>query len=77
MADVKLIKDQPLGSLPQTWSLVRVGTGPGRGEGTGFRSVKEAEDFARQYGHVIVERENGMLNGLSRGSARYGGGAHP
>lgn len=56
-AKVVLSKDQRLGSTPQTWSLTRVGTGPGRGEGTGFLSIKEAEDFAAKYGHEIVERK--------------------
>lgn len=64
MAKVKLVKDEVLGKLPQTWSLVRVGDGPGRGEGHGFSSVKEAEDFARQYGHEITERENSGEQGF-------------
>lgn len=71
MAKVKLIKDAPLGSTPQTWSLVRVGTGPGRGEGNGFTSIEEAEDFARRYGHEIVERQNAVA-GLDLGNAKYG-----
>lgn len=54
---VKLVKDAKLGSLPQTFSLIRVGSGPGRGEGQGFESVAEAEAFAEQYGHEIIERE--------------------
>ncbi len=55
---VRLEKDQRLGSTPQTWSLVRLGTGPGRTEGTGFESVEEAEKFAKEFGHEIVERKN-------------------
>lgn len=66
MSKVILIKDARLGSTPQTWSLVREGTGPGRGEGNGFESVAEAEEFARKYGHEIVERRE---NAMSRKNA--------
>ena len=76
MSKVRLFKEAVLGSLPQTWGLARIGEGPGRGEATGLASVAEAEEFARRHGHEIVERENGMenssLNGVRRGSARYG-----
>lgn len=56
MTKVKLTREPALGSLPATWGLWRIGSGSGRGEGTGFKSVAEA--FARQYGLEIAEREN-------------------
>lgn len=54
MAKVYLLKSERIGRFPATWSLYRVGTGPGRGEGTGFTTVAEAREFARKYGHTIV-----------------------
>ena len=58
MASVYFIKAPRLGRLPVTWSLYRHGTGPGRGEGTGFLTIKAARDWAAKWGHEITERED-------------------
>lgn len=54
MAEVVLMRSPKLGSLPATWSLWRTGTGPGRGEGEGFKTVKEAREWAKKWGHTII-----------------------
>jgi hypothetical protein len=54
MAKVFLMKGQKLGGYPATYSLMREGSGPGRCEGHGFKTIKEAEDFAAKYGHEIT-----------------------
>lgn len=71
MSDVRLVKEMRLGDLPQTWGLVRIGTGPGRGEGTGFTSINEAKEFAGKYGLVIKEIENSQCTGLDLGRIKY------
>lgn len=44
-----------IGQTPGTWSLWRVGTGPGRAEGQGFKTIKEAKDWAKEWRHEVVE----------------------
>jgi hypothetical protein len=41
-------------ALDITWALYRVGEGPFRCEGQGFKKVSEAREFARKYGYQIV-----------------------
>lgn len=43
-------------AIPASWSLYRVGVGPGRGEGCCFKSKKEAIEFAKKYGHTVVKQ---------------------
>ena len=53
MAKVYIVKtDVP--PFKETWSLYRVGTGPGRGEGHGFKTVAAAKRFAKQWKHEVV-----------------------
>lgn len=54
-SEVFLIIEQKLGSIPATWGLMRVGTGPGRREGAGFKTKSEAYQFAKKWGHTIVK----------------------
>lgn len=56
MARVYLLKSPRLGKFPATWSLFRIGEGPGRCEGVGFKTKKEAAEFAVKYGHEVVEK---------------------
>ncbi len=53
MAKVYIVVCDPP-PLPRTYSLYRVGTGPGRGEGQGFKTVREAREFAKKWGHEVV-----------------------
>lgn len=52
---VYLFKNPRLGKIPADWSLFRLGTGTGRCEGHGFKTIKEARDFAKEWGHTIVK----------------------
>lgn len=56
MSKVYLVHDAKLGKFPATWSLWRVGTGPGRGEGQGFKTKAEASEWAKQWGHTIIKK---------------------
>ena len=62
MAKVYMLKGG-IKPFPVTWSLYRIGTGPGRCEGQGFRSVREAREFAAKYGHEIVKPEKVSWDG--------------
>ncbi len=55
MAKVYILKQPALApALPLTWALYRLGDGPFRCEGQGFKSVKEARAFAKAFKHEIV-----------------------
>lgn len=55
MDKVHLVKGEKIGKLPATYSLIRTGKGPGRFEGHGFKSVFEAQQFAREWELEIIE----------------------
>lgn len=57
MALVYVIHFPPLGKFPESWSIWRVGSGPGRGEGQGFKTHGEAREWALKFGHEIVDKE--------------------
>lgn len=48
---VYAVKAQAIGQTPACWNLWRVGTGPGRAEGQGFATLKEAKAWAKEWGH--------------------------
>lgn len=54
---VYLVREARIGSFPPTWGLWRVGSGPGRGEGVGFLTIKAAEEFAKVFCLTIVKSE--------------------
>lgn len=54
MAKVKILRSPRIGKFPATWDLYRLGTGPGRCEGVGFKTKKDAIEFAKKYGHEVV-----------------------
>ncbi len=60
MAQVYFVRESGIGKCPATWGLWRVGRGPGRGEGTGFKTKAEARQFAKDYGHSIVPTSKGV-----------------
>lgn len=56
MAKVYFVEEPAIGEFPATWGLWRVGTGPGRCEGTGFKKRTEARAWAKKWGHELVEK---------------------
>lgn len=57
MARVYFVKSPGVGIFKPSWSLYRVGTGPGRLEGHGFKTKDEARKWAAEWKHEIVEGE--------------------
>ncbi len=54
MSQVYIVKDDTNKCLPVTWALYRVGSGPFRCEGQGFKTISEARAFAKTWKHEIV-----------------------
>lgn len=55
MSRVYATRHPKIGRTPATWGLTRIGTGPGRAEGQGFKTLKEAKEWAKKWGHEVVE----------------------
>lgn len=55
VSKVYAVRQPKIGQTPANWSLWRVGTGPGRAEGQGFPTLKEAKAWAKEWGHEVVE----------------------
>ena len=70
MARVYLLHSPAVGKFPQSWSLYRFGTGPGRCEGQGFETTEEAEEFAKKIGHEIVYAEKTMGRDICQACGR-------
>ena len=57
MTKVILKREISVPPFPRGWMLIRPGTGPGRSEGMGFKTRKEAKTWANKQNLEIVKEE--------------------